>query len=102
LIETIYPDETPNNESDNPRTKVEYYKNGNLKAEIDERVNRTEYRYSTECELIEIIYADDTPNTLLDNPRTTYKYDAAGRRISETNPRNHTTTFVYDELNRLK
>jgi YD repeat-containing protein len=35
LSETIYPDKTPENELDNPRTKVEYYKNGDIKAQID-------------------------------------------------------------------
>jgi YD repeat-containing protein len=86
LFQTIYPDSTPNNDGDNPRTIIEYNKVGLVKAQIDERGHRTEYRYDAKGQLIQIIYADDTPNNLSDNPRNTYEYDKAGRRISETDP----------------
>jgi len=37
LTETIYPDATPADDTDNPRTKTEYDKAGQVTAQIDER-----------------------------------------------------------------
>ncbi|WP_366933237.1 RHS repeat domain-containing protein [Nostoc sp. NMS7] len=44
LIETLNPDSTPNNWDDNTKTRTEYYSDGLVKAQIDERDNRTEFR----------------------------------------------------------
>ncbi|WP_242049331.1 RHS repeat-associated core domain-containing protein [Aulosira sp. FACHB-615] len=72
-----------------------------VKAQIDERGNRTEIRYDMAGRQIQVIYSDDTPATLTDNPKTTYTYDKAGQRIAETDALNHTTTYKYDDLGRL-
>jgi RHS repeat-associated protein len=98
VIEIIAPDSTPNDLTDNPRTKTEYYGDGKIKATIDELGHRTEYRYDNGGRRIETIYADDTPDTLVDNPRTTYKHDLVGQRISETDALGHTTNYEYDNL----
>ncbi len=97
----VYPDATPGYLASNPRSKTEYYKSGHIKARIDERGNRTEYRYNAKGQRIETIYADNTPNTLNDNPRTYTEYDGAGRRISTTDQKGRTTHYKYDANSRL-
>ena len=91
----VYPDATPSYLAGNPRTKTEYFLTGEVKAQIDERGDRTEYRYDKVGRLNETIYADTTSDTLTDNPRTIVKYDETGRRIAEIDPLNHKTAFQY-------
>nr|WP_322712654.1 putative Ig domain-containing protein [Nostoc sp. ChiSLP03a]MDZ8213882.1 putative Ig domain-containing protein [Nostoc sp. ChiSLP03a] len=104
---TISPDSTPDNPNispelwDNPKTETVYYDDGLVKAQIDERGNRTEFHYDAIGRLVEIISADDTPATLTDNPKTTYTYDKVGQRITETDALNHATAYKYDDLGRL-
>jgi len=92
LTETIYPDNTPSDLSDNPRTKTEYDKIGRIKASIDKRGNRIEYEYDRAGRPILIRDAL--------NNETKYTYNAAGNRLTETDARNQTTKFVYDALGR--
>ncbi|MEL4897465.1 putative Ig domain-containing protein [Crocosphaera sp. Alani8] len=98
--EVIYPDSNPSYLSDNPRTQTEYYQDGKIKANINERGYRTEYIYDANDQLIEIIYPE-----LADNPginfTTTNTYDVVGRKIAETDALGRTTNYVYDELGRL-
>jgi len=103
---TVLQDFTPDNPTvspelwDNPKTETIYYSDGLVKAQMDERGNRTEFRYDAAGRQIEIIYADDTPTILTDNPRTKYVYDAAGQRIASIDALNRTTSFNYDDLRR--
>jgi large repetitive protein len=98
--QVIYPDIAPAFLSDNPRSKTEYYKNGDVKAEIDERGNRTEYRYDNNGRLVEVIYPDDTL-TLDDNPRTKTEYDDSGRTVATIDAKGRITRYEYDDLGRL-
>uniref|UniRef100_UPI00273A70D1 RHS repeat-associated core domain-containing protein n=1 Tax=Oscillatoria sp. HE19RPO TaxID=2954806 RepID=UPI00273A70D1 len=93
-IEVIHPDDTPNDLSNNPRTKTEYNELGWVTAEIDELGNRQEYEYDELGRLIE-------SRSSCACRRQTYTYDAFGNRLSETDPLGNTTFFVYDKLNRL-
>jgi YD repeat-containing protein len=68
LKETILPDLTLNDDTDNARSKSEYYTDGLVKAQIDARGNRTEFRYDELGRQIAVIAADTTPNDLSDNP----------------------------------
>ncbi len=43
LVETIFPDDTPEDMSDNPRTRIEYDAAGREKARIDQLGRRTEF-----------------------------------------------------------
>nr|WP_275994356.1 RHS repeat-associated core domain-containing protein [Argonema antarcticum] len=97
----VYPDETPTYLATNSRSKTEYYKTGQVKAQVDERGNRTEYRYNAKGEQIETIYPDNTPNTLSDNPRTSSKYDSSGRLTDSIDPQGRITSYKYDSLSRL-
>jgi RHS repeat-associated protein len=99
--QVIYPDTSPVFLSNNPRSKTEYYKNGGVKAEIDERGNRTEYRYDADGRLVEVIYPDDTSNNLDNNPRSKTEYDDAGRTVATIDAKGRITRFEYDELGRL-
>jgi large repetitive protein len=96
-----YPDAVPAYLSTHPHTSTEYYSDGLTRAQIDERGNRTEYRYDSAGRMIETIYADDTPDNLTNNPKTQVKYDLAGRRTEELDPLNHKTSFQYDDLGRV-
>jgi len=99
--QVIYPNTSPVFLSDNPRSKTEYYKNGDVKAEIDERGNRTEYRYDADGRLVEVIYPDDTPNNLDHNPRSKTEYDNAGRTVATIDALGWITRYEYDDLGRL-
>ncbi|NEP56504.1 MAG: tandem-95 repeat protein, partial [Symploca sp. SIO2G7] len=101
LIETIYPDATPDDDSDNPRTSTEYDLAGRVIAEIDELGHRTAFVYDALGRQTETIYPDDTPDDLSDNPRSRTEYDAAGRVIAEIDERGNRTEFVYDAAGKL-
>ena len=99
--QVVYSDLPPAYLSDNDRVKTEYTKDGRVKASIDERGNRTEYRYDAVGRLVETIYADETPDDLSDNPTMQVDYDAVGRRLSETDALGRTTSYVYDTVGRV-
>jgi RHS repeat-associated protein len=101
LVETIAPDLTPTTDTDNPRTKTEYYTDGLVKASIDELGHRTEFRYDELGRQIAVIAADATPNDLSDNPTSRYVYDKAGQQKTMTDALGHVTTYEYDDLGRM-
>jgi RHS repeat-associated protein len=100
LIETIYPDSTPEDDLDNPRTRTEYDAAGQVTAEIDELGGKTQFVYDKLGRVTETIRPDETPNDDTDNPRTKTEYDAAGRVIAEIDERGNRTEFVYDNAGR--
>ncbi len=93
LISTIYPDDTPNNSSDNPRTRTEYDAAGNILATIDETGLRTESTYDAAGRPIRIRQPGGGVKLI--------SYDAAGNVISETNELGHTTSYRYNELGQM-
>lgn len=97
----LYPDDPPTYLADNPRRQWEYFPDGKVKAEVDERGNRVEYRYDQLGRLIETILPDETPDTLADNPRLTAEYDAIGQLIQTTDPLDQTTRYVYDDAGQV-
>ena len=102
--DVVYPDPEDLPEgylASHPRTRTEYFKTGEVKAQIDERGNRAEFRYDELGRVVETLYADDTPDDLTDNPRSSSTYDAAGRQVTTTDTLNRTTTQVYDDLGRV-
>ncbi|MHB0954937.1 MAG: putative Ig domain-containing protein [Pirellulaceae bacterium] len=96
LVETIFPDQTPADLSDNPRTQSEYDDVGRETARIDELGRRTEYVYDAAGRLVKTVYPDNTPANPLDNPFTQTQYDAAGQVTAEVDERGHRTEFDYD------
>lgn len=101
VIETIYPDLTPIDETDNPRTRTEYDAAGQVTAEIDELGRRTEYRYDRLGRRIMTIFPDDTPDDTGDNPVTRSEYDSAGRVTATIDERGFATKYQYDTTGRL-
>ncbi|QUY46218.1 putative Ig domain-containing protein [Acaryochloris marina] len=97
----LYPDDPPAYLSDNPRRQWEYFPDGKVKAEIDERGHRVEYRYDELGRLIETILPDETPDTLADNPRLSAEYDAIGQLSQTTDPLGQTTRYVYDDAGQV-
>jgi|694.fasta_scaffold16546_2 RHS repeat-associated protein len=100
LLETIYADATPNNDSDNPRTRKEYDAANRVVAEIDELGRRTEFQYDSLGRLTFTLFPDLTPNDASDNARTESRYDDAGRVIAEVDERGNITRYEYDALGR--
>jgi RHS repeat-associated protein len=100
LLETIYADATPNDDSDNPRTRKEYDAANRVIAEIDELGRRTEFQYDALGRLTFTLFPDLTPNDASDNPRKESRYDDAGRVIAEVDERGNITRYEYDALGR--
>ncbi|MCT7981582.1 putative Ig domain-containing protein, partial [Laspinema olomoucense] len=105
LVETIYPDSTPENPTDNPRTINVHDKGGRQRATIDEAGRVTHYKYDAAGRLTEtiyldktdtlqqfidavapgktaatidwglVVYPDDLPTYLADNPRSVTEYN---------------------------
>jgi YD repeat-containing protein len=100
LLETIYADSTPENDSDNPRTRKEYDAANRVVAEIDELGRRTEFQYDALGRLTFTLFPDLTPNDASDNARTESRYDDAGRVVAEVDERGNVTRYEYDGLGR--
>jgi RHS repeat-associated protein len=92
-IETLLPDETPFDDSDNPRTRSEYDGAGRLMASIDANGNRTEYAYDAAGQ--RTLVRDALGN------ETRYEYDPVGRRTAMVDARGNRTDFIYDAAGRL-
>ncbi|MBD2365063.1 tandem-95 repeat protein [Anabaena minutissima FACHB-250] len=86
--EMILPDGTPDDDSDNPRLRMEYDLAGRVTAEIDPLGNRTEYTYDANGRKL-------TETNALGQV-TTYTYDANGRLIKITDAANRDTRYIYD------
>jgi RHS repeat-associated protein len=119
LIETIYPDGTPDNLDDNPRILNEYDELDQLIAVTDELGRVTYNEYDALNRLAKTIYPDATPNDLTNNPfiqteyyadglvaaeidelgnRTEFEYDSAGNLIVQRDGFGNETTFEYDAV----
>ena len=99
-IEIVYPDETPDDDRDNPRVRTEYDVLGRRTALTDELGRRTEYSYDALGRIVETIYPDATPDDSTDNPRIRNEYDLAGRQVAVTDELGNRTEFVYDAAGR--
>jgi len=113
LVETVFPDDTLANLTDNPRTKSEYDAAFREVARVDELGRRTEYQYDSIGRLARTIYPDGTvAGTEYDaagqitaamderGNRTEYRYDAAGQQSSVRDALGNETTFSYDDAGR--
>jgi RHS repeat-associated protein len=131
LVETIYPDNTPENSNDNYRTINLYDKGGRQRGTIDEAGRVTHYKYDAAGRLIEtiyplqtdtlqqfidivapgqtaetidwsqVVYPDETPTYLNDNPRTITEYDRNGQVLAEIDEHGNRTEYRYDDAGRL-
>ncbi|WP_228052109.1 RHS repeat-associated core domain-containing protein [Tychonema sp. LEGE 07199] len=112
----VYPDSTPAYLASNSRTKTEYYKTGEVKAEIDVSGNRTEYEYDSANRVTltrfdatnYITYTYDavgnrkTETVFAGGTSTTTTYDSKGQVTATTDPNGKTTKFEYDANGQLK
>ncbi|WRL44039.1 RHS repeat-associated core domain-containing protein [Cyanobacterium aponinum UTEX 3222] len=101
LIETIYPDDTPEDLSDNLRTKTEYDKAGNKISVTDQTGNITYYDYDPNNLPTGLIMRDDTPEDLTDNPRISVTYDKFGQMTVLLNELGNRAEYEYDEVGRI-
>ncbi|MEW8525378.1 MAG: putative Ig domain-containing protein [Candidatus Thiodiazotropha endolucinida] len=93
LIQTIHPDATPADDSDNPRSHSEYDAAGRLIAETDALGNRTEYAYDAA--------GQRTRTTDALGNVTRFEYDVHGNRTAMIDALNRRTEYVYDTADRL-
>ncbi len=100
LVETIYPDDTPDTRLDNPRIKTKYDKAGRQTETIDQLDRVTKYHYDKVGRLIETIHSDLTPETDEDNPRTKTNYYTDGLVKAQIDERENRTEFRYDAVGR--
>jgi RHS repeat-associated protein len=113
VIETIYPDATPSDDSDNPRSKAEYDVVNRKIASIDETGRVTRYRYDLIGRLISVILPN--PSTGANPPLvggvspagsgtlvTSYEYDGLGNKVSQTDALGRVTRWRFDASGRLK
>ena len=93
LVETILPDETPLNLSDNPRIRIEYDLTGQIIAEIDANGNRSETTYDQ----------NGNPISLINNGQvvSSYTYNANDRLISQQDALGREDQFIYDALGQI-
>ncbi|MCS7468222.1 putative Ig domain-containing protein [Stieleria sp. ICT_E10.1] len=98
MTETIYPDDTPADDTDNPRTRTEYDAAGQVIAEIDELGRTTRFIYDRVGRRTATIHPDETPGDDTDNPRTETQYDAIGRVLAEIDERGNRVEFRYDAV----
>jgi RHS repeat-associated protein len=100
LIETILPDATSNDDTDNPRTKNQYDAMGRKIATIDAVGSFTRTVYDAVGNVVEIILPDATPNDDTDNPRTKTEYYRDGTIKTRIEERGNRREYRYDSLGR--
>ncbi len=100
LTETVYPDATPADLSDNPRRRYGYDANGNKISLTDLDDDVTTYSYNSQKLPTGMIGADSTPNNLLDNSRVEVTYTQAGwlKTLIQNGVR---TEFEHDALGQI-
>ncbi len=92
LTGTIYPDGTPD-DTDNPRTAIEWNLAGQQTAFVDENGNRTEWDHDARG--LRSVVRDAL------GYETTFTHDVVGNLILQIDPFGQSTTFVYDATGRL-
>ncbi|MBT9316451.1 DUF4114 domain-containing protein [Leptothoe spongobia] len=101
LVETIYPDSTPEDLSDNPSVINDYDALDRLISTTDEAGRTTYFIYDELGRVVQTIYPDETPDTLDDNPRTRTEYFDNGLVKAEIDELGNRTEFDYDKASRL-
>lgn len=93
---TIHPDDTPENDSDNPRTENIYDAAGRRVEVIDEVGHRVESRYnSLDLETERLVHLDDG-STLV----TRFEYDAEGNLVALIDPNGRRSETILDSRDR--
>ncbi|MDY6837597.1 MAG: RHS repeat-associated core domain-containing protein [Thermodesulfobacteriota bacterium] len=100
LTDTLYPDDTPGIDTDNPRTSSVFDAAGRAITTIDELGRETHFVFDAVGQLVETVYPDNTPADLTDNPRTITEYDAVGQVLAQVDERGNRTEFTYDAAGR--
>ena len=101
LIETVLPDNTPDDDNDNLRTSTTYDANGNRTSVTDFAGNTTYYSSSATNLPTGMIYPDATPDDLSDNPTISVAYNKAGGMNSLVNESGNTAEYEYDATGRI-
>jgi YD repeat-containing protein len=112
----VYPDSTHAYLTNNSRTKTEYYKTGEVKAEIDVSGNRTEYEYDAVGRVsvtrfdannyiktsYDAVENRKTETVFTEETSTTTTYDSKDQVTATSDHNGKTTQFEYDAKGQLK
>ncbi|MCC9645102.1 FG-GAP-like repeat-containing protein [Rhodopirellula sp. JC740] len=101
VISTIYPDETPGDDSDNPRTYTEYDLASRRTKSVDEEGNENQYAYDDNGRLRTLYLPDSSPEDLSDNIVISTVYDARGYGTLTEDPTSSTKRYEYDSRGNL-
>ena len=93
LVTTIFPDDTPGDNTDNLRMQVDYDRIGRKVAETDLAGLTTRFEYDPVGNLEAVIDALDQ--------RTEYGYDEQSNRITQTDAERRVTRWSYDNAGRV-
>jgi len=99
LKATVYPDPVADDgdDSNNPRTRMEYDPGGRKVAEVDELGRRTEFGYDKLGRLTKVTLAAHTANPLI----TRYAYDEQGNKTQQIDALQRTTRWTHDPMGRV-
>jgi large repetitive protein len=98
LIEQVLPDNTPDDNTDNPIVKMEYDLGGRKVSTTSPTGLVTRYIYDELGRIVETIVPDETPDALTDNPRLKTEYTLGGRIKAETDIYGNREEYVYNNL----
>jgi RHS repeat-associated protein len=111
LRETIFPDETPATDVDNPRMLTEYDAVGRKIVQNDEMGRITRYSFDKLGRLLTVVLPN--PSTGMNPPLvdgvspansgalvTSYEYDEQGNRTTQIDAEGHRTSWTYDAVGR--
>jgi fibro-slime domain-containing protein/RHS repeat-associated protein len=100
LMETIFPDDTPNDPTDNISMKTSYDAANNKIGIIDPLGRLNRFNYDVLNRVKDVVYPDNTPDDDTDNKRIISRYYQSGELLSSTNNLGITTNYQYDALGR--
>jgi RHS repeat-associated protein len=111
MKETIFPDETPATDADNPRMLMEYDAVGRKITQTDEMGRITRYSYDKLGRLLSVILPNPSTGAnppLVDGASpansgtlvTSYEYDEQGNKTAQIDAEGRRTTWSYDQVGR--
>jgi RHS repeat-associated protein len=101
LVETIYPDGTPSDLTDNIRMKASYDVANNKLEIVDPLGRANRFKYDALNRTTDVVYPDNTPSDDSDNQRIVNQYDQLSNLTRSVDNLGVATNYQYDALGRV-